>query len=138
VALIWQPNSAAAGFNIYRSPSSAGSYTKINDAPVSGASFADQGLTPNTTYYYKISAIDGSGYESAPTSPVPGATAPEPPACDPYFSDNFTHVNKHRADPVGLKVEARGSGDLMGLLSANVFKQLIQVQPSFYRVRYCP
>jgi hypothetical protein len=37
VALIWRPNGAATGFNIYRSPSSAGSYTKINNNPVSGS-----------------------------------------------------------------------------------------------------
>ena len=46
VDLVWQPNSAASGFNIYRSPSGAGPYTKINAQPVSGASFGDQkGLT---------------------------------------------------------------------------------------------
>ena len=43
VALIWQANNAATGFNIYRSQSSAGTYTKINSSPVSGASFGDRG-----------------------------------------------------------------------------------------------
>src|SRR5262249_61116474 len=57
LALIRQPNSAATGFNIYRSFASGGPYTKIGTG--SGASFADKDLTPNTTYYYKISAING-------------------------------------------------------------------------------
>ena len=138
VAMIWQPNSAAAGFNIYRSPSSGGPYMKINgNNLVSGASFVDRELTPNTTYYYKISAVDGSSVEKTVTDPVPGATASEPPACDPYFSDNATHVLKERAKPVGLtKAKARGSNDPMGLLTSS--KQLIQVQPDFYHARYCP
>ena len=139
IALIWQPNSAATGFNVYRSPSSAGPYAKINSRPVAGASFADQGLTANTAYYYKISAVDGSGQESALAGPVHENTAPTPPACDPYYSDNVTHWNKHRADRVGVtKVKAHGSGDPMGRLDPDVSKQLIQVQPDFYRARYCP
>lgn len=139
IALIWQPNSAATGFNVYRSPSSAGPYAKINSRPVAGASFADQGLTANTAYYYQISAVDGSGQESALAGPVHENTAPTPPACDPYYSDNVTHWNKHRADRVGVtKVKAHGSGDPMGRLDPDVSKQLIQVQPDFYRARYCP
>src|SRR5262249_15696750 len=59
VELIWEANSAAAGFNIYRSPSGIGSYTKINSQPVSGGSFVDRGLPPNTTYDYEARAIDG-------------------------------------------------------------------------------
>ena len=42
VELIWQANNAATGFNVYRSDSSAGTYTKINSSPVSGASFVDR------------------------------------------------------------------------------------------------
>jgi hypothetical protein len=138
VAMIWQPNSAAAGFNIYRSPSSNGQFMKINgNNLVSGASFVDRGLTPNTTYYYKIGAVNGSSVEKVVTDPVSGATASEPPACDPYFSDNATHVLKDRAKLVGLtKAKARGSNDPMGLLTGS--KELIQVQPDFYHARYCP
>ena len=56
VDLVWQPNSAASGFNIYRSPSGAGPYTKINAQPVSGASFGiKRGSLANTNYNYKIS-----------------------------------------------------------------------------------
>ena len=50
-----------------------------------------RGSLANTTYYYKISAIDGAGSESALTNEIAGKTAAEPPACDPYFSDNVTH-----------------------------------------------
>ena len=139
VALIWQPDSAAAGFNIYRSLSSAGPYTKINSDPVSGASFVDQGLSPNTTYHYEIRAIDGlSGLTSPLASSTPGATAPVPPECDPYFSDNVDHHIKGRAYPILLiKTYALGSNHLLGWYSRSHFSHLIKDGPSFYRVGYC-
>lgn len=140
VALIWRPNGAATGFNIYRSPSSAGSYTKINNNPVSGSSFADRGLTPTTTYYYKIRAIDGSNQESAPTAAVYSHTAAQPPACDPYFSDNKIHVSLGRAFPIGTNTFAVGSLDLMGPFDSDHFSHLTKDTgplPS-YHVRYCP
>jgi hypothetical protein len=138
VALTWQPNSAAAGFNIYRSLSSGGPYAKRNNQIVSGASFADQGLSAQTTYYYKISAIDGSNHESAPTNPVPATTAPDPPACDPFMSTNQIHVDLGRAIPGVTDTLAMGSWDPMGPLTSNVSRQLIREWPAYYRVRYCP
>ena len=132
VALIWQANTAAAGFNIYQSHSAAGTYTKINSSPVSGASFADRGLTPNTTYYYKVSAVEASNHESASTSPVHKKTASNPSACDPYFGNNQALVRTGRAFP-GLDKNGQvvalavGSGEVMGPIdednfSANLLK----------------
>ena len=124
--------------------SSAGTYTKINGSPVLGASYGDRGLTPKTTYYYKISAIDGSN-QRAPTSPVQMKTASKPSACDPYFSDNKTLVQTGRAFP-GLdkngQVVARavGSGEELGPIDEDHFSELIKddvIWPS-YHVRYCP
>ena len=138
IALVWQANSAAQGFNIYRL-SSNGQYAKINSGLVSGASFADQGLTPNTTYRYKISAVDSTGSESALTNEVVGKTAAAPPACDPYFSENSTHLAAQRAELSGLNVVARGSHDQMGLLitAAQDTTQLMKTQPNSYKVGYC-
>jgi poly(3-hydroxybutyrate) depolymerase len=140
VELVWQPNSAAAGFNIYRSPAIAGPYAKINSQPVSGASFVDRGLTPSTTYHYKVSALDPSNLESPPTSPIPGATASQPPACDPYFSDNVTHFGKLRAWVALGNTFALGSNDQMGPYTDHNFSQLTKESLPFpsYRVRYCP
>jgi hypothetical protein len=143
VELIWQPNSSAVGgFNIYRSLNSANGYAKINSNPVQGASFVDSGLNPTTTYYYKVRALDASNQESAPTSPVEKTTAAEPPACDPYTSDNKTHVAKGRAfvDPSG-KTRALGSGDDMGQFASLDPRHLIREKHDFwfiYRLRYCP
>ena len=138
VALVWQPNSAAAGFNIYRSPASAGPYARINSQPASGASFVDRGLTPSTAYHYKVSALDPSNLESPPTGPIPGATASQPPACDPYFSDNVTHVAKFRALPALGNTFAWGSNDEMGPYTNGNFSHLIKEGMFRYRVGYCP
>jgi len=137
LALTWQPNSAAAGFNVYRSPSKAGPYTKINNSPVSGASFADRGLSANTTYHYEISAIAPTGSESART-PILGSTAPAPPVCDPYFSDNLTHAGRFRAVAILSDAFAVGSGDALGPLTDH--SQLTKEDRllPFYRHGYCP
>jgi poly(3-hydroxybutyrate) depolymerase len=139
LALIWQSNTADAGFNIYRSAAGVGSYSKINSAPVTGASFVDGGLSPNTTYSYQIAAVDSASQESPRTTPIPGTTASPPVACDPYFSDNFKHVLALRARKNLLtgKIEAMGSDDDMGQ-SMSAYRHLIQEGPAFYRLRYCP
>ena len=139
LALIWTPSTSAAGFNIYRSTASAGPFAKINSTLVAGASFADGGLNPNTTYYYQISAVNSVGNESARTSSIPGTTAAQRVACDPYFSNNLVHVAEARArvDLTG-KVRALGSNNNMGAYSQNVFRQLDKDGPFFYRLRYCP
>jgi hypothetical protein len=144
VALIWQPNSAAAGFNIYRSSRSTGPYKKINSSPVRSASFADRGLSPNTSYHYKIRAIDGSNQESAETAPLHIETASEPPACDPYASANAVHVAKGRAIPYMFGAVAKGSLEYMGPNDMNHSSHLTREDapwPStspYYRVGYCP
>jgi hypothetical protein len=94
VELIWQVNTAAAGFNIYRSLSSTGPFTKKNISLVSGGSFADSDLNSNTTYYYQITAINGSNYESSPTDPIPATTGSAPPLCNPDFISDLNHLTK--------------------------------------------
>lgn len=57
-----------AGFNILRSTSANGTFTKVNYTPaqfgsIAGASYAftDSGVTPGQTYYYRLQSIDTSG-----------------------------------------------------------------------------
>jgi hypothetical protein len=78
-----------------------------------------------------VSVIEAAGKESAPTSPIPGATAPEPPECDPYFSNNVIQVAKGRAwADVFLQTYALGSNEPMGLYNAETFRNLIKDGPS--------
>ena len=105
---------------------------------MTGASFGDQQLSPNTTYYYQLTAVNQSGAESAPTSTVAGTTAPEPPACDPYFSNNVTHVASLRAYWYGLFAIAVGSNDSLGLNTDTTFSQLMKSGALYYSKGYCP
>jgi hypothetical protein len=97
VELVLQPNNAASGYNIYRAPTPTGPFTKINSQLVTGAVFVDGQLQANSTNQYQIEAVDQNGIESQPTGPIIGVTAADPPTCDPYYSDNVTHVMKLRA-----------------------------------------
>ncbi len=67
VLLTWTPNTAAnvAGYNIYRTGSPGGSYTKINLVLVSGASYRDATVEAGKTYYYVASTVDTSHAESS-------------------------------------------------------------------------
>lgn len=65
VILNWQeffdPN--ISGYNIYRSEESS-DFIKINDTPVSGLTFTDEGLETNVEYTYKITTVYDGDYES--------------------------------------------------------------------------
>ena len=51
-----------AGYNVYRSTTSGGLYTEIDNTTVSD--YTDTGLANGTTYYYVVTALDTSSNES--------------------------------------------------------------------------
>jgi fibronectin type 3 domain-containing protein/regulation of enolase protein 1 (concanavalin A-like superfamily) len=86
IGLDWADNTEGnlAGYNVYRSGSATGTFTKLNATPVSGSSYVDA-LAPSGTSYYRVTSLDVSGNESAPTAVVSAArtndtTAPARPA----------------------------------------------------------
>jgi hypothetical protein len=70
IAVGWHPVSGAEGYRIYRSNSSTGNYSFVGEGY---ESFNDIGLSPNTTYYYKVSAYNDHG-ESAQSSEASAKT----------------------------------------------------------------
>jgi hypothetical protein len=66
-----------AGYNVYRSTTSGGTYTKLNTALITGTTFTDGSCQSGQTYYYAATSVDTSGNESAYSTPVP-ATIPTP------------------------------------------------------------
>ena len=60
INLSWTAVMNATGYNIYRQ-TSTGAYEQINTTTVSGISYIDTGLTADTTYSYKITAINAAG-----------------------------------------------------------------------------
>jgi fibronectin type 3 domain-containing protein len=65
IELSWSAVEGAAGYNVYRSDSAEGTYAKVNASLITTAAYADTGLSAETTYYYKVSAISGGGGEGA-------------------------------------------------------------------------
>jgi fibronectin type 3 domain-containing protein len=75
----WNSSSGATGYLLYRSSSASGTYSQIYSGNVT--SYMDGSgtvLTPYTTYYYEVMAINGTA-SSALSSYVSGTTTPATP-----------------------------------------------------------
>lgn len=79
VSLSWTASTSSnvAGYNIYRSASSSGPFTKLNTSVVTATSFIDTTALAGQTYYYEASTVDTLNNESPLTSPV-SVTVPTP------------------------------------------------------------
>src|SRR3984957_13753348 len=62
VSLTWNTATTASSYNVKRSTTSGGPYTRVANATVSNDT--DIGLANGTTYYYVVSAVNANG-ESA-------------------------------------------------------------------------
>ncbi|MDR1786907.1 MAG: fibronectin type III domain-containing protein [Treponema sp.] len=74
IALSWEAVTGAASYRVYRAASAEGDYSPVGTS--TGTLYSDEsGLSANTTYYYKVSAVNASGegvqsaYASALTFP---------------------------------------------------------------------
>lgn len=71
ITLGWDSVDSADSYKLYRSSSSEGTYTEIVDQ--STRSYTDTGLDADTTYYYKVSAVNAYGTSDLSTD-VSGQT----------------------------------------------------------------
>jgi uncharacterized repeat protein (TIGR01451 family) len=138
ISLTWAHGVEAdlLGYNVYRSTSSTGTYTRVNTVPTDRTSYyQDGGLAPLTRYYYKVTAVDQSGNESALSAaaavstnpplhsifPVPtGRTTPSPVLLDHLYAGYPMSIFVgsdllYAWHPDGLSpVDADGSGSTSG------------------------
>jgi hypothetical protein len=80
IDLSWQPDIDVdlAGYNVYRR-NDAGQFVRLSQAPINGPAYNDETVTPGTVYTYRVTAVDASGNESAPSAEVKEtAQAPNP------------------------------------------------------------
>jgi fibronectin type 3 domain-containing protein len=71
VTLSWTASTTSvSGYNVYRSTQSGTGYVKLNSSLVTSASYVDTAVSGGVTYYYVITAVTGSGVESAYSSQV--------------------------------------------------------------------
>ena len=77
INLSWTQVSGATSYDIYRSTSLGGTYTRVGSEPTvssgSTTSYSNTGLADGTAYYYKITALNTSG-ESAAADAVTATT----------------------------------------------------------------
>ena len=65
-SLSWTASTSSnvAGYNVYRSTTPGGPYTKLNSARVAGTTYTDSTVQAGQTYYYVSTAVDNSNNES--------------------------------------------------------------------------
>ena len=80
IDLSWDDNSSNEdGFKVYRSPTSGGPYSLIDTTNPNVSEYTDAGLTPETIYYYKVSATNSFG-DSSQTAETSATTLLTPSA----------------------------------------------------------
>lgn len=85
----WTPTSSPVDhYNILRE-TSPGVYTQVGQVPGNVTTYPDGGLTPNTTYAYKVVANNASG-DSPAAGPVSGTTPIAPAAPSAVVASNVT------------------------------------------------
>jgi hypothetical protein len=64
--LSWTASDSAdvSGYNVYRSGTAGGPYTRMNSYLISGTSYVDYNISGGRTYYYVATAVNSSGQES--------------------------------------------------------------------------
>ena len=66
IGLSWTDSSASvSGYNVYRSSSTGGPYTRLNSNLISGTSFSDTNVQAGQTYFYVTTAVNTSNVESS-------------------------------------------------------------------------
>jgi|CXWL01.1.fsa_nt_gi endonuclease I len=93
VNLDWNDNTEPdlAGYNVYRSTTSGGPYTKLNTVLVSASAYSDTTVSNGTTYYYVVTAQDTANNESNisnESSATPSGGGPITPWINEFHYDN--------------------------------------------------
>ena len=94
------------GYNLYRSTTPGGPYSKVNDELITATCYLDEGLENSVTYYYVVVAEDSLGNEgisSSEVTSVPTDTvAPsEPVLFFPTVNGKPITVDQERVDIAG-------------------------------------
>lgn len=83
VDLSWEisPETSVTGYNVYRSEEESSIGNRVNSQPVPAPTFRDSSIVAGRRYFYRVTAVDSSGNESAPSATIavtlPGASEQE-------------------------------------------------------------
>ena len=113
-----------SGYRVFRSQGTTDSFVQV--AAVSEARYEDSGLEESTTYFYTVSAVDGSGNESGRAAPVRVKTQGED-RVSPGVPRNVSAVSEAGfADRIAVRWSApttdADGGELTGLSGFRVYR----------------
>lgn len=119
VQLDWNANTESdlAGYNVYRSNSLGGTYSKLNNLLITTASYTDETVSPDTTYFYQITAVDTSGNESVNSGNQSATTDPDttpPPSPQTAWINEFHYDNDGTDTNEFVEIAAAAGTDLTG------------------------
>lgn len=96
VNIAWRDNSADENEFILERSANGTTYAVITSLPANTLAYADEGLTPNTTYFYRLKAVNAaqSSVYSSPVS-IRTLTAPSAPAVPtvPTPANSARHID---------------------------------------------
>ncbi|SMQ85003.1 SpoIID/LytB domain protein [Bacillus sp. OV166] len=144
VNLSWSAVSGASGYEIYRSTSSTGTYTKI--ASTTSTSYSSTSLNTGTAYYYKVRAYKTvtpsaySGYSSVVSAkPVLATPSSAKAASSAYNSikTSWTAVSGASGYEVYRATSSTGSYYYAGSTTSTIFNNsgLVTNTPYYYKIR---
>jgi kumamolisin len=146
INITWNAVSGATSYKIYRSAAAAGTFLAVGT--ITSASYNDQNLSANTTYYYKVSAVNAYG-EGAQSNVATGTTTPpvlttfsvsgltmEQVAAKAIVGATmtFTGVSGVETVPDPVTTGANGSWSQSGFLTGGTYR----VTPSMTNYTFAP
>lgn len=143
-ALLWAASSdnvGVVGYRIYRGVA-GGALAMVGSGP--GTSYADSALSPGTTYYYSVTAVDVAGNVSAKsalaavtTLPAPDSTAPIVTIADPLDGATVTGtitVLATATDAAGTGEQASGVATVRMQVDGNIVGAVLTARPYYIRL----
>ena len=92
IGLTWTASTGATSYNVYRGTTSTAELTTPIATGIKTTSYTNTGLTPSTTYYYKVVAVNS--YAGSFASTESSAIAPSPTSTATFVTaDTTTHGN---------------------------------------------
>jgi len=91
--LHWDPDASpnVSGYNVSRSLSSGGPFTKQNSGLLTSLGFCDLSVSDGQTYFYQVTAVNTINQTSPPSATV--STMPDPFPSDDAFLDYLQQAN---------------------------------------------
>ena len=102
------------GFNVYRSTTTGGPYSKLNSTPVTSTSYSDATVVTGSTYYYVVNAVDCADNESAVSSPET-TVAPNDIDWDPsvtVITSGTPSIEGSQRNIVTMALEVKGTSSV--------------------------